>query len=527
MRSFSKTPARLGRGIKKFFTETFRARGKRDYEEFFTRGLNGKKGKNNIYPWMWARLFALGLCAFAAVTSISAVTGNAIAYPVCVLLGGAFANLAVITLVYELCPERDLSFVAAAFTLFIGAIACNVIILGLYKLIPAPANPWAGTVRVALTEEFAKAFVAVCAIITVGKRNPRYAFVLAAAVGAGMSAAEDAGYIFKLSYGMLSAVYPRLISTAASRALTSVCTHTLWTGFVGWAFCKFRKPFINIKFWAVALAAVAFHFLWDMPLGKLGVALTQTCCGIICIAFAVCIIASERRAVIVSGEDGTEPADRAETCTEAALSCQSPRNMFDFGDIVMCVCACILSVFVLIACYFGWGWRSNREYVFSSANEFLAFVDTDGAGEADFGREYDPYAGNYSESFNGGKLVSAVQKVEAGEGTYYYYYSFDYGGEGSAAAELTGISFTTEEGIYLSKRIETADGVINYFVCNPYVYDTYYDVETGEFGALVHERWFKGMTESIALGACAGAVFLCGVVGGAALKIKSRRNKNA
>ena len=79
MRSFAKTPARLGIGIKKFFTETFRARGKRDYEEFFTRGLNGEKGKNYIYPWMWARLFALGLCACAALTSISTVTGNAIA----------------------------------------------------------------------------------------------------------------------------------------------------------------------------------------------------------------------------------------------------------------------------------------------------------------------------------------------------------------------------------------------------------------------------------------------------------------
>ena len=249
--------------VKKWFSETFRAHSKDEYTEFFTRGFDGNDSVNKVYPWLYMRMLALCFVLFSAITFFMKFSGNAISFPAMVFLGALLVNLPFITLIYELCPKADISFLKLMLVLVIGG-SVSVIISELGYFVFNPENGYGSVAWTAFLEEIAKIIPAIAVILLLKKRNsPLTCFALAAAVGAGISIIEDMGYIlFNSIEDNISLVSAIFISV--TRSVSGIATHTVWVGYVGWIFSKCKKPFLDVRFYAVCLMSMVLHFLWDL-----------------------------------------------------------------------------------------------------------------------------------------------------------------------------------------------------------------------------------------------------------------------
>lgn len=284
--------------VKKWFSETFRAHSKDEYTEFFTRGFDGKDSVNKVYPWLYMRMLALCFVLFSAITFFMKLSGNAISFPAMVFLGALLVNLPFITLIYELCPKADISFLKLILVLVIGG-SVSVIISELGYFIFSPENGYGSVAWTAFLEEIAKIIPAIAVILLLKKRNsPLTCFALAAAVGAGISIIEDMGYIlfnsFEDNISLVSAIF-----ISVTRSVSGIATHTVWVGYVGWIFSKCKKPLLDARFYAVCLMSMVLHFLWDLTLanGQLWSSLGILFGYVFCICFTRWVVKKERKLV--------------------------------------------------------------------------------------------------------------------------------------------------------------------------------------------------------------------------------------
>ncbi len=284
--------------VKKWFSETFRAHSKDEYTEFFTRGFDGNDSVNKVYPWLYMRMLALCFVLFSAITFFMKLSGNAISFPAMVFLGALLVNLPFITLIYELCPKADISFLKLMLVLVIGG-SVSVIISELGYFIFSPENGYGSVAWTAFLEEIAKIIPAIAVILLLKKRNsPLTCFALAAAVGAGISIIEDMGYIlfnsFEDNISLVSAIF-----ISVTRSVSGIATHTVWVGYVGWIFSKCKKPLLDVRFYAVCLMSMVLHFLWDLTLanGQLWSSLGILFGYVFCICFTRWVVKKERKLV--------------------------------------------------------------------------------------------------------------------------------------------------------------------------------------------------------------------------------------
>lgn len=284
--------------VKKWFSETFRAHSKDEYTEFFTRGFDGNDSVNKVYPWLYMRMLALCFVLFSAITFFMKLSGNAISFPAMVFLGALLVNLPFITLIYELCPKADISFLKLMLVLVIGGSVSFIISESGYFVFN-PENGYGSVAWTAFLEEIAKIIPAIAVILLLKKRNsPLTCFALAAAVGAGISIIEDMGYIlfnsFEDNISLVSAIF-----ISVTRSVSGIATHTVWVGYVGWIFSKCKKPFLDVRFYAVCLMSMVLHFLWDLTLanGQLWSSLGILFGYVFCICFTRWVVKKERKLV--------------------------------------------------------------------------------------------------------------------------------------------------------------------------------------------------------------------------------------
>ncbi len=258
-------------GISYWFKETFRLHSKKEYVEFFSRGLDGDERLNKVYPWLYMRAFAFCAVLFALFTFIVFMTTKFVdheairifGYPSLLTVGGTLLNIPLLFLVYELYPKRDLSFIKLCITMIACVAVCDLLVnLGYCALLPK--NEWLSNLWAVCLEEFSKALPAVIAILVLKVRNPMGGFLIGAAVGIGMSVSEDIGYIFVASWNE-GVDIPALLLVTLARSFTSIAGHLVWTGLISWAFVKFNRPFINYKFYACCLASLALHYVFNCP----------------------------------------------------------------------------------------------------------------------------------------------------------------------------------------------------------------------------------------------------------------------
>ena len=512
-----------------FFKETFRARDKSDYREFFTRGLRGRESGGKVeYGWMYVRVFVLLFSLFSLIAFLIAFAENGIAVPTLYLLGGAFMNFTVAVFIYELNPERNLSFVLFLLILVVGTAAADFIaIFGYYFYYPD--NAWLSTLWTACLEELAKAIPAIIAILVLKKRSPMLGFIIGAAIGAGFSITEDMGYIYAYSWGVYG-----MVEITIERAWTAICTHTLWTAVIGWAFCKFKCRPYDIRFLLVTISSIALHFIWDMPIEDYFSILTTGFCVIAALVFSSIVVKKERKPY-------KEIAEVKEVQLVIPIPENKGRSKVNYGkwcsnaaNFVASVTAILVGVLFIVWCFVPVG-NVITDKRFETEEEFLEFVQGDKVfSMADWDKKFDLSTPD-SEIKNslkiGGEYIYASVTFEEEDG-YKYDYTFRFYKDeetGENVSYVTSISVTVSptEWYWLAQLeipdIVTPEGIeyryVNYAEVNASY--CYYDNNTNEFVVILD--WYSDHTAEIVVSAFAVGVLLIGVVTFTVLKIKSKR----
>lgn len=490
-----------------WFNETFRTHSKEEYFEFITRGMgeDGKKGVNAVYPWVYSRVLLFCFVVFSVLSFITEFTFSVmsgISHPVLVLTGAMLVTAPVTVLLYELYPKRDLCFLKLLLVFVTGGVVSDIIISLGYYFVSTP-NEWLDILWTAFLEEAGKAIPAIIAILVLKRDNPLKCFIIAAAVGAGMSVAEDMGYIFfgSVEYGISVS---STVSMAFIRGLTSISGHVLWTGLIGWAFGKFRRPLIDIRFWGVCVGSMALHYLWDFPLPAVS---TFTLIGAFVggIVILALLLRKERSAIIYAARGAREDTEYiSDGIKESEIQpLTPPARSFDFCNITAVICAVIISACGLIYCTSGTS-GGYEELYFATAGEFAYFVQDGENYEVNVNRPIDSRAPNYSEYRVEGKIVEITQR-EVSDGTAYYYtYYFDDG------IYLSQIEVEVDGALYPYETFVIDDEEYNFFYINPKVVDCYYDVLFDEFVAVVNEPVISNKFVIILLGSVSGLALIVG-----------------
>ncbi|MCH5142243.1 MAG: PrsW family intramembrane metalloprotease [Clostridiales bacterium] len=529
MKKFSKPKLGKRQRFRNFIKETFRARTKREYKEFFTRGMRGNESKEKLeHGWMYVRVFALSFVLFALIAFLIDFSENGIAVPTLYLLGGAFMNLTVAVFIYELNPERNLSFVLFILILMLGAIAADFITMfGYYFLYPE--NEWLSTLWTAVLEESAKAIPVIVVILIFKKRSPMLGFIIGAAIGAGFSITEDMGYIYAYSYGGVF----RMVEISVERAWTAVCTHTLWTAVIGWAFCKFKCRPYDLRFLAVALSSIAMHFLWDIPIEVDLHVLPTILCVVAAIVFSAVVLKKERKPYRQTAVMGDVQLVIPVTEDRSRVTAKIAKRWSDSANFIAALTAVLVAITFILWCF------APVDYVdisqrFKSEEEFIEFVQGDKTFLAKWDKEFD-YDTPFSEIDSYWKTndlyAYAVVTVKEEDGNNYRY-SFELYNNietGESSGSVMSISVNDGEKWYNICRLKIPDAVtsegieyryVTYINVNNFYY-CYYNADSEEFVAVLD--WYTDDTAEIVISSFAAGIFLIGVAAFIAFKIKSKK----
>lgn len=559
--------------LKYVFKEMLRPRTVADYKEFFTRGAGKKDAQTAAsVPWLWLRALAVGFVLFAAAMLSFRLSRGAVDYVTAIVAGGLCVNIPVLVFFYELYPKRDVSVFLLLFIVLAGGIlSVSVTTLGYEYIYSDPFNrtPWVSTLWTGFWEELCKGAVALAAIALLKKKNPFVCFLIGFAVGTGYSLFEDLGYIYAYSGGQK---YYWVVLMSLGRGLSCAFSHAPWTGVICWAFAKFKKPFINFRFYFVVFASMVLHYLADVTffveeLNVLsGITWGWAIDAVVVVSIVLLqffVLRGERRAVICAicaGESG-ERSVIAETVNANARA----ERLSHAGNLTAVLCAVAVSALSLAGCSLYTARTPVYKY-FDSDRGFIDYVQEGLPLYADLTRGYDPDADNYSELSADGILRYAVQKQTENGYDYFYIYGFDDGAKlESVAVKIDGAiyylmqlivyddgytiitSYPEQFGPIFSEPLEEDGGVteepeappeeekpteepgepikiVSFFeISNRH---KGYDYERRSLCVTVGYNETDNTAAYIALGVVAGAVALGGAAAYITLKIKSRRIKN-
>ncbi len=396
-----------------------------EYAELLTRGIRGKKGVNRKYPWAYCRLFALLFVLLAVFLLIVRFTYNELFSPTIIVIASTCFNLSFLLFLYELYPKRDLSFLAIALAMLIGGAAANVVSQILFDLFPAN-DKWLSAVFTGFFEELPKAAATLAVLIVAKNRSPLAGFMFGAAVGCGFSVVEDMGYIFVSANEISALNLTTVIEIAFSRGATSLCTHILWSGAVGWVFNFAKRLFANIILYPVLLLSCALHIAWDLPLPYVPRGIVCGACALFAMAECAIIFKSERNKVFnQSAHTETVAGAELSNADEDTLQKTDPAYWKHWGHVSLVISSVLMAIIASIYCAVPFRERYGTE-IFHTPETFVEFMQ-DGA-ELNVGdRAYDK-SDSANDAFSGEYVVQRVNAKAVIDGTereityeYWYY----------------------------------------------------------------------------------------------------------
>lgn len=505
-----------------YFKETFRAHSKAEYREIFSRGLNeDNSGVTGAFPFLYVRAFLALFVLFTVNVLVLRLTGNMLYVPSVTFLGGVTFTVPFIILLYELYPKRDIGIFVLFAVLVVGGTASGVLSQLGYALIKS-GNPWVSAVIAGLVEEICKAVPAMVAIIIFKQKNPYACYIIAASVGAGFSVIEDMGYIFYYSDKFVkfySSDIQNIIILFVDRGLSSLCTHALWTGVIGWAFCIFKRPYRSFSLFVLA-SSVVIHICWDFPVEGW----VQTLDIIACIAVAVSInIAVVHVSRVRSLAQEVDLTSVNEKIIREAKQMGERMRYTNAASLTFALTSGILSVIVLLLCALPIGIEyTARE--FADKEEFINYVQAGYELNPDRSRPYDPDGNNVELRYIEGELAYAVQRedIPGIDGEFYYGYYID----GNGAGELESVYVGLESGGFYSRHYSReyvfGNEKVQLFEVNTAELRDYRYNEDGTVTAIIDAEDFEGYAYLIGLCATGTAVSVFCTVILVAFRIKLR-----
>lgn len=274
-------PSLKGFSVGKFFSSVFSHHTEDDLMDCFIAGTS--KGTPPLAsvsthfptPWVFARMVFFCLIVYFGFSYAMQRFENILLLPGMMFVGNFGIPFSIFVLFYELNVRRDVSFYSGCKSLVGGGLLAIILTLIFHSFFPTLQGAyWAGPI-----EEAAKLIVV---ILLAGKlRNGRIltGLLLGAAVGAGFSAFESAGYSF---VALCKSV--QFDELTELRAIMTPFTHVVWTAITAGAYWlvldnkisnHLREKrdsnmdfsiLVDKRFLFIALLPVGLHMLWNCSL---------------------------------------------------------------------------------------------------------------------------------------------------------------------------------------------------------------------------------------------------------------------
>lgn len=260
----SKVPINL----QTMFSKVFARHTTAEAEDLFIVGT--KKTTPNLYevtaapvkPWLFSRVFILLALVVSLLASIFFLLNNEKMYIGLVFMSSLLVPFSLLIMFFEINVFKNISVFALTKIFMIGGVMSILTTMILYQFVDVEKLTLVTAIIVALIEETGKLIVIV---YYVNRVNATYIFngmLIGAAIGAGFTVFETAGYAQDMGLGVLFL-----------RSITAIGTHTLWCAIIGAALvmvkgekCLDSTIFQDIRFIKFYLLVVVLHALWDMPL---------------------------------------------------------------------------------------------------------------------------------------------------------------------------------------------------------------------------------------------------------------------
>lgn len=272
----------LDLNLKDMFSEVFKKHSKEESDEIFIAGTKNTTPRLDEIseewgrPWLFSRVFLVFSITFALLWIVAASFGNSLAIPGLIFIGALTVPLSSLFFFFESNAFKNISIFDVLKMFFVGGVFSLITTSFLYTFVSfSDEYNLFGTLTltdaliIGIVEETGKALIIIYFINTLKTNKILNGLLIGAAIGAGFSVFESAGYILNFSFDHES----YLIDMVFLRAWTNIGTHVVWSAIIGAAVIiakgddKFRFGSItNKSFLFFFLASVILHTIWDADL---------------------------------------------------------------------------------------------------------------------------------------------------------------------------------------------------------------------------------------------------------------------
>lgn len=221
--------------------------------------------------WLFLRIFVALMLTFGFLYICAVQLHNFNTIFGLLFFGAALFPFSILTLMYENNTPKNISFFDVLKMLFSGSIAALLLTTITFEIFPIGQLSYSGAVIVGFIEELIKLLVIIIFIRLIDPKYILNGLLIGAAVGAGFSVFESAGYAFRF-YLLNGSNIGYLTDIILLRAWSSLGSHTVWSAIIGGGLlsAKTDKPFsfklfYNPEFLSDFTATLILHFIWNSP----------------------------------------------------------------------------------------------------------------------------------------------------------------------------------------------------------------------------------------------------------------------
>jgi RsiW-degrading membrane proteinase PrsW (M82 family) len=263
-----------GFSLKEMFSEAFKKRTPQEIDDYFSVGTScttpaiADVETGWPKPWLFVRVFALVLLVYIGFSLAMDKFMNLKLLPGLIIMGCFATPLATLILFYEWNTPRNVPFHRVLSLVLMGGVASIGISLLGFEFADLS---WLGASSAGIIEEVGK-----MAAVILLFNGTRYPFILngllaGAAVGAGFSAFESAGYAFKKLWD--TKVLELMTDSIHARAFHAPFGHLMYTSIAAGALWRAKglgplqfKHVLDPTFLRAFALSIACHMFWNSPI---------------------------------------------------------------------------------------------------------------------------------------------------------------------------------------------------------------------------------------------------------------------
>ena len=272
-------------GFKDFFVEVFKKHSTEEAEELFMCGTPSttppldKVSTEWPRPWLWSRVLAVLVVTFIGLVALYRLFDNTLSMPGVIFVGALLIDFSLLVFFFETNAPRNISIVRVVRMFFVGGVASLLVAMPLFVIFSAAGSgDILASMLTGLIEEVAK--IAIIALFMSQIRGRNFVLnglLIGAAVGAGFSVFENAGYAFMSFSEIVTHGYSfdmgfqGVMDSTSLRLLGNLGGHTMWAAVEGAALALCEKggrfsasQLLDFRFLAFAGICVVLHGVWDM-----------------------------------------------------------------------------------------------------------------------------------------------------------------------------------------------------------------------------------------------------------------------